>query len=253
MTTENTKLNLIRLLGESGALFFAEGLTLKDGRPSPYFVNLGAFRTGPLVLELGRGLAGMLHEQGLAGRVDVIIGPSYKGSALAVATSIALWQDFGLDVAFDYDRKEAKTHGEATKTAALFVTGALSDGSRVYVVDDVATSMGTKLELIEKLDNEKSGRGIDLEILGVGICLDREQTTAVYDESGAVVPGRAGRDARADFSQKTGVAVHSLLGISEVVDVLFRDGTPVLVDGERRSISPELKARFDEYLGVYGA
>ena len=32
--------NLARLLAESGALFFRSGLRLKDGRPTPYFVNL---------------------------------------------------------------------------------------------------------------------------------------------------------------------------------------------------------------------
>ncbi|MBU1741095.1 MAG: hypothetical protein KKC37_06080 [Proteobacteria bacterium] len=147
--------SLIRLLAETGALFFADDLRLKDGRPTPYFVNVGAFRTGRLVLEMGRGLAAMIERQGLLDRVDVVVGPSYKGSALAVAAAAALWLDFGRETAFDYDRQKVKMHGEATGVGAGFVTGALTDGARLYIVDDVASSMATKIELIRKLKAEE--------------------------------------------------------------------------------------------------
>ena len=42
-----------RFLVETGSLFFRQGLVLKDGRPSPYFVNLGKFSTGKLSYRLG--------------------------------------------------------------------------------------------------------------------------------------------------------------------------------------------------------
>ncbi|MBF0530822.1 MAG: hypothetical protein HQK55_16450, partial [Deltaproteobacteria bacterium] len=74
------------VLAETGALFFAPGLRLKDGRPTPYFVNLGLFRTGRLIGRLGSFLAGMLMDRRLVDGIDVLVGPSYKGSALAVAT-----------------------------------------------------------------------------------------------------------------------------------------------------------------------
>ena len=74
-----------KLLADTGALFFAQGLRLKDGRPSPYFVNMGLFRTGRLNSLLGSFLAQMIVSNNLADGIDVILGPSYKGSALAVA------------------------------------------------------------------------------------------------------------------------------------------------------------------------
>ena len=40
-------------LAETGALFFDSKLFLKDGRPTPYFVNMAMFRSGRLGLELG--------------------------------------------------------------------------------------------------------------------------------------------------------------------------------------------------------
>ncbi|MBU1741096.1 MAG: hypothetical protein KKC37_06085 [Proteobacteria bacterium] len=99
----------------------------------------------------------------------------------------------------------------------------------------------------------------------MGICLDREQTTAVYDDQGRVIEGQKGEDARAAFTEATrlggdnplglsvdGVPVHSLMGISRVIEVLYRDQTPVLVGGKWEPISPELKARFDDYQRTYG-
>ncbi|MBW1713194.1 MAG: orotate phosphoribosyltransferase, partial [Deltaproteobacteria bacterium] len=53
---------LARFLARSGALFFAPGLKLKDGRPTPYFVNLGRINTGRTGLELAGYLSRMLVE-----------------------------------------------------------------------------------------------------------------------------------------------------------------------------------------------
>ena len=84
----------------------------------------------------------MLTARELAREIDVLVGPSYKGSALAVATVQALWSEHGLDVLFDYDRKEAKKHGEATGHAGMFVTNALHPDARVFIVDDVGNLHG---------------------------------------------------------------------------------------------------------------
>jgi orotate phosphoribosyltransferase len=248
----DSRRRLTALLAETGALFFADDLRLKDGRPTPYFVNVGAFHTGRLVLEMGRGLAAMIHRLGFLHQIDVIVGPSYKGSALAVAAAVALWDDFQRETAFDYDRQQVKMHGEATGKGAGFVTGALTDGARLFIVDDVASSMATKLDLCQKLADEEKKKGIRLKIVGVGICLDREQTTAVYDDQGRVVEGRRGDDAKAAFTAKTGLPVHSMLRISEVIETLYQDQTPVLISGRRQPISPDIKARFDQYQKTYG-
>jgi len=41
---EEYKKRLALTLAETGALFFDKNLVLKDGRPTPYFVNMGMFR-----------------------------------------------------------------------------------------------------------------------------------------------------------------------------------------------------------------
>lgn len=240
-----------RALASSGALFFARGLRLKDGRPTPYFVNMGLFRTGHLSCRIGSYMAGMIMEQGPE-NLDIIIGPSYKGSALAVSIAQALWTEHGRDLLFDYDRKEAKTHGEATGQKSLFVTGALHKNARVFIVDDVGTTMGTKHDLIEKIWNESQSRDLNVEVTGVGLAVDREQTTAVIDDQGRIVEGRRGDDAIKDFTGKTGVSVLSLAPIRSVVHYLFQEKIPVFIDGEQRPIDHETLQAFVDYLDTYG-
>ncbi|MGM0428448.1 MAG: hypothetical protein ACQEQ7_14575 [Thermodesulfobacteriota bacterium] len=249
---EDYKKKFALTLAESGAIFFDKDLVLKDGRPTPYFVNTAMFKTGRLGLEMGRFFAGMMISQGLVGETDIVLGPSYKGSAIALATTIALWQEHHVDLAFEYDRKEAKTHGEARKGKSVFVNQTLFDGCRIFVVDDVATSMGTKLELLEKLENEARLKGMAFHVTGIGIGIDREQTTAVYDQAGKVVPGRKGENAIQDFVQKTGVPVYPVAGIREVVAFLFAEKAPVMIRGRRMPMDSKTMAAFDAYLKTYG-
>jgi len=250
---EEYKKRLAAILAETGALFFDKGLVLKDGRPSPYFVNFGMFRTGRLSMELGSYFADMIVSRGLADKTDIILGPSYKGSAIALATSIALYSRHGLDLFFEYDRKEEKTHGEGSRKGSLMVNRTLFDGCRVFIVDDVATSMGTKLELLERLRTEAETEGISVNVTGIGIAVDREQTSAVYDGDGRVILNRKGENAIEDFVSKTGIPVYPVAGIKEIMEYLNSSKTPVLINGERRPIDEETRAAFDQYIKTYGS
>ncbi len=249
---EEYKKKLALILAETGALFFDEGLVLKDGRPTPYFVNMAMFRSGRLSIEMGSFFADMMVSKGLAKETDIILGPSYKGSSIALATAIALWQKYGIDLNFEYDRKEAKMHGEGSKTKSMFVNGTFFDGCRIFIVDDVATSMKTKYDLLEKIDSECQGRNISVHIAGIGICIDRQQTTAVYDAKGNVVLNQKGADAVKDFTSKSGVPVLAVAGIREVAEYLHQEKKPVLIGGTYRAIGTDTKAAFDAYLNVYG-
>jgi orotate phosphoribosyltransferase len=241
-----------RFLVETGSLFFRQGLVLKDGRPSPYFVNLGKISTGRLSYRLGSFFARFLVESSRLPEVDIILGPSYKGSAIAQATAINLWLEHRLDRSFEYDRKEVKAYGEASGQKNMMVNNTFSDGCGLWIVDDVGTSMATKYDLLEKIDQETVNKNISLRIVGLCLGVDRQQTTACYDESGKIILGKKGADAIRKFTEKTGVPVFSLAPISQVMHYLYAEQIPVLIEGERQPISPSLKRVFDDYLAEYG-
>jgi len=246
------KQKLAQLLTETGALFFDDNLVLKDTRPTPYFVNFGMFRTGRLSRELGLLFADMIMDSGLIEKTDIILGPSYKGSAIALATAIGLYEKYERDLLFEYDRKEVKSHGEGSTSKSLMVNRTLYDGCGIFIVDDVTTTMGTKYELINRLNNEAVSLGIKINIIGIGIAIDREQSTAVYDVDGKYIPEVKGENTIKIFTEKTGIPVYSIAGIKEVVQYIYEEKTPVLIRGTRQYIDDKTKTLFDSYLKIYG-
>jgi len=247
---EEYKKRLSLALSETGALFFDKGLVLKDGRPTPYFVNIGKFNTGRLLIELGSFFAEMLAEKSLLHKIDIIVGPSYKGSSIASGAAVAIFEHYGREILFDYDRKEAKKHGERSSSSSLFVNNAFFNKCKIFAVDDVITSMGTKIELIEKINKET--QGLSCNIIGLGIVVDREQTTALYDDEGQVILHKRGQNPVEEFTSKTGIPFFSIAGIREIVEYLYINKVPLIISNKRRPMDESLKKEFDKYMDVYG-
>jgi orotate phosphoribosyltransferase len=241
-----------RFLAETGSLFFREGLVLKDGRPSPYFVNMGRLSTGKLSFQLGSFFARVLLDANLLPEVDIILGPSYKGSAIAQAVAITLWTNTQKELYFEYDRKEIKAYGEASGQKNLMVNNTFFEGCGVWIVDDVGTSMATKYDLLEKITREKEQKNISVRIVGLCLGIDRQQTTACYDPEGKVLLGKKGEDALRQFTNRTQVPVFSIATITEVIQYLYDKQIPVLVEGSWQPISSSLKKSFVDYLQIYG-
>ena len=140
----------------SGVLRFGEFIT-KAGRPSPYFFNAGLFNDGNTLRQLGGFYAKAIlaDDPGF----DLLFGPAYKGIPLVTATSIAL-AALGRDVAFCFNRKEAKDHGEGGTTVGAPLAG------RVLIVDDVisaGTSVRESVEIIKAAAATPAGVVIALD------------------------------------------------------------------------------------------
>jgi len=101
---------------------------------------------------------------------DVIFGPAYKGISLGAVVCAALYNDYGVDVGFAYDRKEAKDHGEGGK-----LVGAAMENKRILIVDDVITAGTAIRESHQMLVN------IGAKPVGVSIALDRSEKRSLDD------------------------------------------------------------------------
>jgi orotate phosphoribosyltransferase len=151
---------------EHGVLRFGD-FTLKSGRRSPYFFNLGSIDDGAGLAMLGRAYASRLMASELA--PDVIFGPAYKGIPIAVATAVALRQEYARNVGVCFNRKEAKLHGEGGSLIGHPLEG------RIVIVDDVMTA-GTAVTEAARLVVEAGGN-----LVGVLVALDRQEALAPYE------------------------------------------------------------------------
>ncbi|HSI26126.1 MAG TPA: orotate phosphoribosyltransferase [Aeromicrobium sp.] len=176
--------------------------TLKSGRTSPYFFNLGAVNTGRALASLGRFYADAFIASGL--EADVLMGPAYKGIPLATATAVQLAEHHGRDVPWCFNRKEAKDHGEG----GLIVGAPLA--GRVVLIDDVITA-GTAIREATQIITDAGA-----ELAGIVVAIDRQEQ------------GPDGQSAVAQVARDTGATVRAIVTLADVVDYLGEQRDPRL-------------------------
>lgn len=189
---------------EQNVLLFGE-FTLKSGRKSPYFFNLGNISSGRGLANLGGSFANRILELDID--PDVVFGPAYKGIPIASTTASAL-ADSGYDVGFCFNRKEVKQHGEGGS-----IVGASLEDKRTLIVDDVVTDGATKVEAIELI------RAIGGQPCAVLVALDRME----FGESTEL-------SAVESFAQKTDLPVHSVANLVDVTRYLERESKQRALD-----------------------
>lgn len=150
---------------DTNVLRFGEFKT-KAGRLSPYFFNLGLFKTGKTLGKLAEFYAQTLLTARKEGKIefDMIFGPAYKGIPLAAAVAVKL-SEMGCDIPYAFNRKEAKDHGEGG-----MIIGAPLKG-KVIVIDDVisaGTSVRESVKLIQAAGAQASGVLIALDRMEKG-------------------------------------------------------------------------------------
>lgn len=159
---ETYKSEFIEFMVRAGALSFGDFVT-KSGRCTPYFINSGRYRSGGQMNRLTRAYAAAIRER-IGRDFDLLFGPAYKGIPLAVGTAMTLASDFDHDVAYCFNRKEAKDHGEGGR----LVGHAPRDGERVVIVEDVITAGTSIREAVPLLR-----AAAQVELAGLVVSVDR--------------------------------------------------------------------------------
>jgi orotate phosphoribosyltransferase len=221
---EEYKKEFIGFMIDSKALKFGN-FTLKSGRKSPFFMNAGAYVTGNQLKKLGEYYARAIHDNfGLD--FDVLFGPSYKGIPLAVATSMAISDLYGVNVRYCSNRKEVKDHGDT----GILLGSSLKDGDRVMIIEDVTTS-GKSIEETFPIIKSQG----DIEIKGLIVSLNRMER------------GKTKKSALEEIQAKYGFQARAIVTMPEVIHALYQNPYKGQV-----IIDDRLKASIDAYYKEYG-
>ena len=179
---------------ESNALKFGT-FTLKSGRQSPYFFNLGFFNTGKLLSTSAEAYARAIIESGL--KFDILFGPAYKGIPLAAITvaKLAEIDDSYANVGYAFNRKEKKDHGEGGS-----IVGCELKNKSILIIDDVMTA-GTAINEAFEIIGAEGGK-----VVGTVIALDRQETT-----------GTEGKSATQAVLERYGIPVTSIVTLGDII------------------------------------
>lgn len=184
---------LSALLHQIGVVRFGE-FTLKDGRRSPFYLDMRILVSHPAAL--ARVARAMLQRaEGL--RCDRLAGLPYAGLPIAVAMALIAERPM------IYARKEMKDYG--TKR---LIEGEFHAGEVALMIDDVVTSGGAKLDAVTPF------RDAGLVVEDVLVIVDRSDGTAT---------------ALAD----AGLRLHSVLTVRELFDDLRGLGRVPAADLDR--------------------
>lgn len=175
---------------EAGCIKFGN-FTLKSGQQSPLYLDLRRLITHPpLLARAAKAYAATLRVRDLS--FDRLAGIPYAG--LPIATAVSLEMNRPLI----YPRREAKGYGTQATIEGDFVAG-----ETIAVIDDLATTGGTKIEAIQKLE------GAGLKVRDIVVLVDREQG------AGALLA-------------EAGYHLHAVVTLSELLEVWRKSGAITL-------------------------
>jgi len=222
---EAYKEQFIEFMLSANVLKFGD-FTTKSGRKTPYFINTGNYRTGEQIARLGDFYAETIRNH-VGNDFDLLYGPAYKGIPLVVSTAAALYRNYGHNVPYCFNRKEAKDHGEG----GSFIGQLPGDTDRIIIVEDVVTA-GTAVRE-------------SLQILG-GI--SKAKVKALVVSVDRMERGTGTKSTLAELEDDLGIKTYAIVNIEEIISYLHNrkiDGWVVLDDG--------LMERIRRYRQEYGA
>jgi orotate phosphoribosyltransferase len=222
---EQYKKDFIEFMVRCKVLTFGD-FTTKSGRKTPFFINTGNYDTGKQLQKLGDFYA-MAIEQNFGTNFSVLFGPAYKGIPLVVAISIAFSANHERELAFCFNRKEAKDHGEG----GLLVGHKLSAKDRVLIVEDVITAGTSIRETVPLL----KAACPTVSLGGLIVSVDRMER------------GTTALSALAEIERDFGMKVASIVTLDDIVEYLSENK----VDG-KLMITDDLKKKIEDYRDQYG-
>ena len=132
-----------------------------------------------------------------------------------------MFNKYGIDVNYAFDRKEAKDHGEG----GIIVGRKMKDGEKIAIIEDVITA-GTAIRTVLPLLKEQA----DVDITALIISVDRMEK------------GKGELSAVQEVKKDFGINVYSIVTMEDIIDAIKNDIIP----------GKEYLDKMIEYRNIYG-
>ena len=132
-----------------------------------------------------------------------------------------MYNKYGVEVNYAFDRKEAKDHGEG----GIIVGKKFTDGEKVAIIEDVITA-GTAIRTVLPILKEQA----DVDITALIISVDRMEK------------GKGELSAVQEVKRDFGINVYSIVTMEDIIEAIKNDVIP----------GKEYLDKMIEYRSVYG-
>lgn len=217
------KEEFIEFMVRSEVLTFGD-FTTKSGRKTPYFINTGKYQTGEQISKLGRYYAKCIKNS-VKDEIDVLYGPAYKGISLSVTTAISLYNIYGNNVSYSFNRKESKDHGEGGNIIGYMP----KDGDKITIIEDVITAGTSVRESVPLLKSIA-----DVNITSIIISVDRMEK------------GKNNITTIDEIKKDFGIQTYPIVNTIEIIEYLHNrkiDGKVIITD--------DLRKKMEDYMAKY--
>lgn len=182
----NYRERFIRFIADNGVLQFGE-FKLRSGRISPYFIQTGNYKSASQIAKLGEFYAECMRENNVC--TTVLAGNTHKEIPVMIATSMALYNRYGMDIRYNIDRSVGKK---------------IERGDKITLIKDTLTSGNT---LKSSLQNMKEGA--NQQVSDIIVAVDRMER----GEQGA-------QSALHEIERCNEVKIHAIVTLDDIIRAL---------------------------------
>lgn len=179
----NYRERFIRFMADNGVLQFGE-FKLQSGRISPYFINTGNYKSASQISKLGEFYAECIREHNVES--NLLAGNTHREIPIMIATSMALFNRYGIDMQYSIDSSVGKP---------------LDMRDKVTLIKDTLTSGNTLKANLQAIQNN-TGKCVS----DVLVSVDRMEKSA-----------ESSRSARKEIERAYNVHIHAIVTLDDII------------------------------------